>query len=54
MNMAAGTDAGAILIGWTITDFGILMLARTYQMLALRKPDLGNGMYRRILVLVHQ
>jgi len=44
-NMAAGAGAGAILIGWTITGIGMLMLALTYQMLALRKPDLDNGVY---------
>lgn len=44
-NMAAGAGAGAIIIGWTITGFGMLMLARTYQMLSLRKPDLDNGVY---------
>ena len=38
-NMAAGAGAGAILIGWTITGVGMLMLARVYQMLALRKPE---------------
>lgn len=44
-NMAAGAGAGAILIGWATTGIGMLMLARTYQMLALRKPDLNNGVY---------
>ncbi len=44
-NMADGAGAGAIIIGWTITGFGMLMLARTYQMLSLRKPDLDNGVY---------
>ncbi len=44
-NMAAGAGAGPILIGWTITGIGMLMLALTYQMLALRKPDLDNGVY---------
>ena len=44
-NMAAGAGAGAILIGWTITGVGMLMLARVYQMLALRKPELDNGIY---------
>lgn len=44
-NMAAGAGAGAIIIGWTITGIGMLMLARTYQMLSLRKPDLNNGVY---------
>ena len=44
-NMAVGAGAGAILIGWTITGIGMLMLARVYQMLSLRKPDLDNGVY---------
>ena len=44
-NMAVGAGAGAILIGWAITGVGMLMLAFTYQMLALRKPDLDNGVY---------
>ena len=44
-NMAAGAGAGAILIGWTITGAGMLMLARVFQVLALRRPDLDNGVY---------
>lgn len=44
-NMAAGAGAGAILIGWTVTGTGMLMLALVYQLLALRKPDLDNGVY---------
>jgi arginine:ornithine antiporter / lysine permease len=44
-NMAAGAGAGAILIGWTITGVGMLMLARVYQMLSLQRPDLNNGVY---------
>ena len=44
-NMAAGAGAGAILIGWAITGVGMLMLARTYQMLSLRMPALDNGVY---------
>ena len=44
-NMAVGAGAGAILIGWTITGVGMLMLARVYQMLSMRKPDLDNGVY---------
>lgn len=44
-NMASGAGAGAILIGWAITGIGMLMLAFTYQMLALRKPALNNGVY---------
>jgi arginine:ornithine antiporter / lysine permease len=44
-NMASGAGAGAIVIGWAITGLGMLMLALTYQMLALRKPGLDNGVY---------
>lgn len=44
-NMAVGAGAGAILIGWSISGAGMLMLARVYQMLSLRKPDLNNGVY---------
>ncbi len=44
-NMAAGAGAGAILLGWVISGFGMLMLALAYQMLAQRKPDLNNGVY---------
>ncbi len=44
-NMAAGAGAGAILIGWTITGVGMLLLVRVYQMLSLRKPELDNGVY---------
>jgi len=44
-NMAAGAGAGAILIGWLVTGVGMLVLARVYQILALRKPELDNGVY---------
>jgi arginine:ornithine antiporter / lysine permease len=44
-NMAAGASAAAILMGWAITGTGMLMLAFTYQMLALRQPALDNGVY---------
>ena len=44
-NMAVGAGAGAIVIGWLITGVGMLMLAFVYQMLAIRKPELDNGIY---------
>ena len=44
-NMAAGAGAGAIVIGWAVTGFGMLMLALVYQMLSRRKPALNNGVY---------
>jgi arginine:ornithine antiporter / lysine permease len=44
-NMASAAGAGAILLGWLITGVGMLMLARVYQMLAMHKPELDNGVY---------
>ncbi|KMN35917.1 MULTISPECIES: arginine-ornithine antiporter [Chromobacterium] len=44
-NMAAGAGAGAILIGWVITFFGMLTLAFAFQMLANRKPEVEGGVY---------
>ena len=44
-NMAVGAGAGAIVIGWVITGVGMLMLAFVYQMLAVRRPELDNGIY---------
>ncbi len=44
-NMAAGASAGAILVGWIVTGFGMLMLVRVFQTLAIRKPELDNGVY---------
>lgn len=43
--MADGAGAGAILIGWMITDAGMLMLTFVYQTLSARKPNLDNGVY---------
>ena len=37
--------AGAIVIGWLITGFGMLALALTYQMLATARPALDNGVF---------
>ncbi len=44
-NMANGAGAGAVLIGWGISGVGMLMLALVYQMLAVRRPKLDNGVY---------
>jgi len=44
-NMAVGAGAGAIVIGWLITGVGMLAMARTYQMLSRRQPELDNGVY---------
>lgn len=44
-NMAVGAAAGAIVVGWLVTGVGMLSLALVYQILALRKPLLNNGVY---------
>jgi arginine:ornithine antiporter/lysine permease len=44
-DMSKGASPGAILIGWLITGFGMLMLAFVYQRLAIRKPELNAGPY---------
>lgn len=44
-DMSRAASPGAILIGWIITGFGMLMLALVYQSLAIRKPDLNAGPY---------
>ncbi|GAC1033164.1 arginine-ornithine antiporter [Pseudomonas sp. No.21] len=44
-NMAERADAGAILIGWSITAVGMLTLAFVFQTLANRKPELNSGVY---------
>lgn len=44
-NMAAHSGAGAILIAWLITFFGMLALAFVFQNLANRKPELTGGVY---------
>ena len=44
-NMAAHAGAGAIIIAWTITCFGMLTLAFVFQNLANRKPEVTGGVY---------
>jgi arginine:ornithine antiporter / lysine permease len=44
-DMSRGASPGAIIIGWVITGFGMLMLAFVYQSLAVRKPELNAGPY---------
>src|SRR3954453_16584221 len=43
--MAGSAAAGPLLIGWTITGVGMLMLAFVFQSLAQRKPDVDGGVY---------
>jgi Amino acid transporters len=44
-DMSAGAGAGAIIIGWIITAFGMIMLALTFQNLTMKRPDLDAGVY---------
>ena len=37
-DIALAANAGAALIGWIITGFGILTLALVFQNLSMRKP----------------
>ena len=43
--MAGSAAAGPLLIGWTITGVGMLMLAFVFQSLATRKPQVDGGVY---------
>lgn len=44
-NMASGASAGAVLLAWLITGFGIFFIARTFSILSIAKPDLTTGIY---------
>ncbi len=44
-NMAAGASAGAVLLAWLITGFGIFFIARTFSILSMARPDLKTGIY---------
>ncbi|MCM1153598.1 MAG: basic amino acid/polyamine antiporter [Muribaculum sp.] len=44
-NLAAGAGLGAMLIGWGITAFGMLMLVSTFRVLSERFPNLRAGIY---------
>jgi arginine:ornithine antiporter/lysine permease len=44
-NMASQGGVPAIIIAWAITGIGMAALCYVYQTLAIRKPDLNNGVY---------
>ena len=44
-NMAAGASAGAVLLAWVITGFGVFFIANTFRILSTVKPDLTAGIY---------
>lgn len=43
--MAQGAGIGPILIGWSITGVGMIMLALVFQYLANTRPELEGGIY---------
>ena len=44
-NMAAGASAGAVLLAWIITGFGVYFIANTFRILSNVRPDLTAGIY---------
>ncbi len=44
-NMATGASAGAVLLSWVITGFGVYFIANTFRILSIAKPDLTAGIY---------
>lgn len=44
-NMAAGASAGAVLLAWIITGFGVYFIANTFRILSNARPDLTAGIY---------
>lgn len=44
-NFGAATGPLGAIIAWTIAGLGMLMLAFVFQSLAVRRPDLDNGIY---------
>ncbi|WP_233188044.1 basic amino acid/polyamine antiporter [Actinomyces qiguomingii] len=43
--MAAVAAPGPLIIGWLITGIGMLMLAKVYQSLAVKRPEIEAGVY---------
>lgn len=44
-NMASSASAGAVIIAWIITGFGIFFIANTFRILSSARPDLTAGIY---------
>ena len=44
-NMAADAAAGAVIIAWIITGFGIYFIANTFRILSSVRPNLTAGIY---------
>lgn len=44
-DMAAGANAGPIILGWIITGIGMMALVLSFQNLTNKRPDLDGGIY---------
>ncbi len=44
-NMASGASAGAVILAWIITGFGMYFIANTFRILSTIKPKLTSGIY---------
>jgi arginine:ornithine antiporter/lysine permease len=44
-NMSENAGAGAILIAWVVTFFGMLMISWVFQNLAVKRPDIQDSFY---------
>ena len=44
-DMATGANAGAIIIGWTITGLGMAALAISFVIIGRQRPDIQGGLF---------
>ncbi|AAF73708.1 arginine/ornithine antiporter protein [Chlamydia pneumoniae TW-183] len=44
-NMAATAGAGAVILSWILTGFGMFFIANTFRILSTIRPDLKEGIY---------
>ncbi len=44
-NMSQSAAAGAVIIAWLVTGFGMYFIANTFRILSNAKPDLTSGIY---------
>lgn len=44
-NMSATASAGAVLLAWLVTGFGMFFIANTFRILSESRPDLTAGIY---------
>ena len=44
-NMAQSASAGAVILAWIVTGFGMYFIANTFRILSDARPDLTSGIY---------